>query len=165
MSYSLQMCGRFTQLYTWSEVHAFLDVFGTPRNLQPHYNVAPTTSVDVVRHDREGRRELVAMRWGLVPFFWKKSLRELPASFNARVETLAERPMFREALRRRRCIIPASGFYEWTGDKGAKVPHLFTAADGAPILASPGCGSAGAILRPAMICCPPPSLSPARQPG
>jgi putative SOS response-associated peptidase YedK len=78
------------------------------------------------------------MRWGLVPFFWKKTLKEVPATFNARVETIADRPMFREALQRRRCIIPASGFYEWTGAKGDKQPHLFTAADGSPILAFAG---------------------------
>ncbi len=53
------MCGRFTQRYTWSEVHAFLNVFGTPLNLRPRYNIAPTTTVDVVRLDAEGRRELV----------------------------------------------------------------------------------------------------------
>jgi putative SOS response-associated peptidase YedK len=132
------MCGRFTQHYTWAEVHEFLSVFGTPRNLQPRYNIAPTTNVDVLRLDREGHRELVSMRWGLVPFFWKKSLKEVPATFNARVETLADKPMLREALQHRRCIIPASGFYEWTGAKGDKQPHLFTAADGSPILAFAG---------------------------
>ena len=78
------------------------------------------------------------MRWGLVPFFWKKPLKEVPATFNARAETVHEKPMFREAFRRRRCIIPASGFYEWTGEKGNKTPHLFTAADASPILAFAG---------------------------
>ena len=56
------MCGRFTQHYTWSEVHAFLSLLGAPQNLRPHYNIAPTTNVDVVRLDREGRRERVPMR-------------------------------------------------------------------------------------------------------
>jgi len=132
------MCGRFTQHYTWSEVHAFLSLIGTPQNLRPHYNIAPTDKVDVVRLDRQGRRELVSMRWGLVPYFWKKTLKEAPATFNARAETVADKPMFREAFRRRRCIIPASGFFEWTGEKGDKQPHLFTAADGSPILAFAG---------------------------
>ena len=59
-------------------------MFGAPRNLRPRYNIAPTTNVDVIRVDREGRRELVSMRWGLVPYFWKKSLKEVPATFNAR---------------------------------------------------------------------------------
>ena len=132
------MCGRFTQNYSWEEVYNFLNLFGTPRNLRPRYNIAPTTSVDVVRLNADGKRELLSMRWGLVPFFWKKSLKEVPATFNARAETVAEKPMFREAFKRRRCIIPASGFFEWTGEKGDKTPHLFTAADGSPILAFAG---------------------------
>lgn len=132
------MCGRFTQNYTWQEVHAFLSLFGAPRNLRPRYNIAPTTQVDAVRLNAEGQRELVPMRWGLVPFFWKKPLKDVPATFNARAETVADKPMFRDAFKRRRCIVPASGFYEWTGGKGAKQPHLFTAADGSPILAFAG---------------------------
>ena len=131
------MCGRFTQHYTWSEVHAFLNVLGTPRNLRPRYNIAPTTTVDVVRLGEQGR-ELVPMRWGLVPFFWKKPLKEVPATFNARAETVTEKPMFRDAFKKRRCIIPASAFYEWTGGKGDKTPHLFSAADGSPVLAFAG---------------------------
>lgn len=132
------MCGRFTQNYTWQQVHQFLSVFGAPRNLRPRYNVAPTTMIDVVRLGAEGKRELVSMRWGLIPYFWKKTLRELPATFNARVETVAEKPMFRESFRKRRCIIPASGFFEWTGPKSDRQPHLFTAADGSPIIAFAG---------------------------
>ena len=132
------MCGRFTQRYTWSEVQEFLNVFGQPLNLRPRYNIAPTDTVDVIRLAPQGRRELVRMRWGLVPFFWKKPLKEVPATFNARAETVHEKPMFRDAFRRRRCIIPASGFYEWTGEKGNKTPHLFTAADASPVLAFAG---------------------------
>jgi len=132
------MCGRFTQRYTWNEVHTFLNVFGTPLNLRPRYNIAPTTTVDVVRLDREGRRELVPMRWSLVLMWWTKALKSVPATFNARAEGLKTKPMFRDAFKRRRCIIPASGFYEWTGGKGDKTPHLFSAADGSPILAFAG---------------------------
>ena len=131
------MCGRFTQRYTWSEVHAFLSVVGAPQNLQPRYNIAPTTTIDAVRLGGQGR-ELLSMRWGLVPPWWKKPLKQVPATFNARAETVAAKPMFRDAFRKRRCIVPASGFYEWTGGKGAKVPHLFTAGDGAPVLAFAG---------------------------
>jgi putative SOS response-associated peptidase YedK len=119
-------------------MHAFLSVFGAPRNLRPRYNIAPTTSVDVLRLNGEGQRELVSMRWGLVPFFWKKTLKDVPATFNARVETVHEKPMFRDAFKKRRCIIPASGFFEWTGDKKERQPHLFTAADGSPVLAFAG---------------------------
>jgi putative SOS response-associated peptidase YedK len=147
------MCGRFTQRYTWSEVLQFLRVFGPPRNLQPHYNIAPTMTVDVIRLDESGRRELVPMRWGLIPALWPKSLKEIPATFNARAESVADKPMFRDAFRGQRCIIPASGFYEWTGDKGNKQPHLFTAADGSPILAFAGLWDTGAIARPARMSC------------
>jgi len=73
------------------------------------------------------------MRWGLVPSWWKKPLSELPSTFNARAETVAEKPMFRMAFKSRRCIIPASGFYEWTGKAGAKTPHYFSAPSGEPL--------------------------------
>ena len=65
-------------------------------------------------------------------------MKDVPATFNARAETVAEKPMFRTAFRQRRCIIPASGFYEWTGPKGTRVPHLFTSSDGGPVLAFAG---------------------------
>ncbi len=126
------MCGRFTQAYTWTEVHAFLSVFGTPLNLRPRYNVAPTTTIDVVL-DRGRGREMVSMRWGLVPYWWSRTLKELPATFNARAESIATKPMFRDSFRSRRCIIPASGFFEWTDETAGKQPHYFTAADGSPL--------------------------------
>ena len=128
------MCGRFTQRYTWAEVHASLSVVGAPQNLQPRYNIAPTTTINVVRLGGQGR-ELLSMRWGLVPAWWAKPLKEVPATFNARAETVVSKPMFRDAFKKRRCVVPASGFYEWTGGAGQKVPHLFTAGDDAPVLA------------------------------
>jgi putative SOS response-associated peptidase YedK len=131
------MCGRFTQNYTWSEVHAFLNLLGPAQNSQPRYNIAPTRVIDVVRLTEHGR-EMVPMRWGLIPAWWKKPLKDLPSTFNARAESVAERPVFRDAFKKRRCIIPASGFYEWTGEKGQKQPHMFTAADGSPLLAFAG---------------------------
>jgi putative SOS response-associated peptidase YedK len=134
------MCGRFTQHYTWQEVHAFLSVLGAPRNLQPHYNIAPTDTVDVIRLNASGQRELVPMRWGLIPGWWKKSAKEVPATFNARAESVTDKPMFRGAFRARRCIIPASGFYEWTGPKNQRQPHLFTRADGSPVMGFAGLG-------------------------
>jgi putative SOS response-associated peptidase YedK len=69
------MCGQFTQRYTWSEVLEFMRLFG-PRNLQSHNNIAPTMTVDEIRLDESGRRELVPMRWGLIPARWPKSLKE-----------------------------------------------------------------------------------------
>ena len=78
------------------------------------------------------------MRWGLIPGWWKKTAKEVPATFNARAESVADKPMFRNAFKERRCIIPASGFFEWTGEKAQRQPHLFTAADGSPVLAFAG---------------------------
>ena len=73
------------------------------------------------------------MRWGLVLLWWRKPLKELPATFNARAETVAVMPMFRSAFKTRRCVILARGFYEWTGAKGDKTPHYFSAPDGRPL--------------------------------
>jgi putative SOS response-associated peptidase YedK len=126
------MCGRFTQQYTWSELVELYTLTQTPLNLKPRYNIAPTTMIDVVRaHD--GARELVSMRWGLIPAWWKKAIKDLPATFNARAETVADKPMFRSAFKRSRCIAPASGYYEWKTINGAKQPFYFSAADGGPL--------------------------------
>jgi putative SOS response-associated peptidase YedK len=132
------MCGRFTQNYTWSEVRDFLDLFGEPRNLRPRHNVAPTTMVDVVRLDDQGRLFMTQMRWDFIPAWWKKPLKEKKPSFIARVETVDTSPMFRDAYCKRRCIVPVSGFYEWTGPTKDRQPHLFTAADGSPLIALAG---------------------------
>lgn len=124
------MCGRFTQFYTWAEIRAAMDLTGVPRNLRPRYNIAPTTMVDVVRVGPAGR-ELVPMRWGLVPGWWKKSLKDLPSTFNARAETVAEKPLFRSAFKRSRCIVGSSGYFEWATIEGEKQPYFISAADGA----------------------------------
>jgi putative SOS response-associated peptidase YedK len=125
------MCGRFTQCYSWEEVHRFLNVLlpAAPPNLRPRYNIAPTTMIDVVV-DRGKGRELIQMRWGLIPEWWKQDANKVGATFNARSDDAASRPMFRSAFRQRRCVIPASGFYEWTGPKSDRQPHYFTAANG-----------------------------------
>lgn len=132
LQYRPAMCGRFTQHLSWAQIHRLAGLIGQPRNLPPRYNIAPTTAVEVIRPTEDGA-ELVPMRWGLVPSWWKKPLKELPATFNARAETVAEKPMFRSAFKARRCIIPASGFYEWTGAPGSKTPHYFTAPSGEPL--------------------------------
>jgi len=126
------MCGRFTQHYCWTEIHGFLNLSGPARNLQPRYNISPTTIIDVCRITEAGR-ELIPMRWGLIPSWWKKTVQEVPATFNARSETIADKPMFRSSFRTRRCIIPASGFYEWTGERGNKTPHYFSSTRQRPL--------------------------------
>ena len=126
------MCGRFTRQYTWRELYELYMLTSTPSNLEPRYNVCPTTKIDAVI-EREGRRELVTMRWGLIPVWWKKSAKETPATFNARAETVHAKPMFRSAFKRTRCLIPISGYYEWKTTADGKQPYYFSRCDGAPI--------------------------------
>ena len=76
---------------------------------------------------------MMPMRWGLVPSWWKKKAKEAPATFNARAETVAEKPTFREAFRRSRCLIPASGYYEWQKTPTGKQPYYYTTRDGSPL--------------------------------
>lgn len=126
------MCGRFTQAYTWREVYEFYDLTNPARNLRPNYNVAPTQQVNVIGPDGD-RLKMRDMRWGLVPSWWKKPLKELPSTINARAETVAEKPMFRSAFKRGRCLIPASGFYEWKRDGKDRQPYFVHMADGGPM--------------------------------
>lgn len=123
------MCGRFTQHYTWEQLVRLYRLTQPARNLEPHYNIPPTTTIDVVRvHD--DARELVPMRWGLVPYWWKKKAKQTPAAFNARSDTVADKTMFRNVFKRSRCLIPASGYYEWQSINGTKQPWYISAADG-----------------------------------
>lgn len=89
----------------------------------PRYNIAPTQPVAIVRNDAMGARELVLVRWGLLPP-WVKDPRDFTLLINARSETAADKPSFRGALRHKRCLVPSNGFYEWTGRAGARRPHL-----------------------------------------
>ena len=83
---------------------------------------------------KEGSRSLVPMRWGLIPSWWQKPLKDFKlATFNARAETVASKPMFRSASKRNRCLYPASGYYEWHDTPEGKQPYYFTRRDGAPV--------------------------------
>ena len=129
------MCGRFTNRLTWREIVALyrLAVPLVPeRNLPARYNVCPTDTIDTVI-ERCGKRDLLPMRWGLIPSWWKKTAKEMPATFNARAETVVEKPMFRDAFKRGRCLIPASGYYEWLATPTGKQPHYYTVRDGSPL--------------------------------
>src|SRR6266566_3723659 len=129
------MCGRFTYKLTWPELMRLyrLTLEAAGRNPQPRYNICPTDTIDAVI-EQDGKRQLVPMRWGLVPSLWPKPLKELKAAtFNARVETVADKPMFRDAFKRTRCLIPASGYYEWQDTSEGKQPYYFTRRDGQPI--------------------------------
>ena len=89
--------------------------------------------------ERDGKRDLVPMRWGLVPSWWSKPLKELKlATFNARAETVTTKPFFRNAFKRNRCLIPVSGYYEWQDTPSGKQPWYFTARDGSPALTIAG---------------------------
>lgn len=128
------MCGRFAvtlpndamaQLFAAAPANALPKV--------PNYNVCPTNDIHVVVSDVEIRR-LGAMRWGFLPH-WYKALNDGPLLINARAETLSEKPAFREACRQRRCLIPTSGFYEWSKDgEGNRLPWYVTRSDGAPLV-------------------------------
>jgi putative SOS response-associated peptidase YedK len=131
------MCGRYTYLLTWEEIVRLyrLTLDAPTRNLQPRYNICPTTDVDVVV-STDGKRSLVPMRWGLIPNWWAKPMKEMKlATFNARAESVASKPMFKESFARRRCLMPASGYYEWQHVPGEKKPqpYYFTRRDGEPI--------------------------------
>jgi putative SOS response-associated peptidase YedK len=131
------MCGRFTVKATWAELVALyrLTMDAPPHNLRPRYNVCPTDPVDVVTAERE----LVPMRWGLIPRWWSKTIKEAKmATFNARAETIETKPFFRDAFRHTRCLIPMSGYYEWQNTPSGKQPWYFTARDGSPILTAAG---------------------------
>jgi len=145
------MCGRFdTSHLTWADIHAQLSAFGehfpvvtAPINMQPDDDVRPTTP-QVTARLQDGAWVLEKMRWGLVPF-WRggKPLKDTEkgrgdgfklTTFNCRVETAASAATFRDAFAKRRCIVPASGWYEWTGPanpkEGGKTKHRFARTDG-----------------------------------
>ena len=124
------MCGRFTQRMTWRELHERMDLIGTPLNLRPRYNVAPSQDVAVVRPNEDGRT-LAMLRWGLIPA-WAREPNIGYKLINARAETAAEKPSFRSAWRHRRCLIPADGFYEWKREGKTRQPWLFEMRDAAP---------------------------------
>ena len=128
------MCGRYS-LTTPLEALRHLFDFAESPNLRPRYNIAPTQSVPVVRAGEgqgQHRRALGTMRWGLVPSF-AKDISIASRMINARGETVAEKPAFREAFRSRRCLVPADGYYEWRTEDGQRQPYRVTRKDGAPM--------------------------------
>jgi putative SOS response-associated peptidase YedK len=123
------MCGRFTNSAKLEQIKTEFKV-GTknPNLFQPRYNIAPTQMIDVV-FEPETERVLSQLKWGLVPS-WAKDVEIGSRMINARAETITEKPSFREAFRQRRCVIPASGFYEWQKmERRAKQPYYFYLKD------------------------------------
>jgi len=116
------VCSRYNLTET---LEAVRDHFGVVNGepYPPRYNIAPTQPVLIVRLDEVRRRELVLVRWGFIPS-WAKDPTRLSLMINARAEGATEKASFRGAMRHRRCLVPANGFYEWTGKSGAREPHL-----------------------------------------
>jgi len=120
------MCGRFAITL----VHGFFTRFAVevPEiEFKPRYNIAPTQDVPIIIGPRPNRA--VMMRWGLIPF-WAKDSKIGNRLINARAETVATKPAFRVSLKRRRCLVPATGFYEWKRTRGGKEPHFIRRKDG-----------------------------------
>ncbi len=124
------MCGRYTLTSPATTLAASFDI-GTIAELAPRYNVAPSQSVPVVRMAATGTREWVEVRWGLIPS-WAKDPAIGQRLINARAETAAAKPAFRAAMRRRRCLVPADGFYEWQKRAQGKQPFYIRRRDDAP---------------------------------
>lgn len=125
------MCGRFA-FYSPSEATAALfGVESSTAEVEPRYNIAPTQYIAAVRNDQEEKRELAMLRWGLVPF-WAKDPSIGNRMINARAETVAEKPSFRNAYSKRRCMILADGFYEWQKGGERKTPWFISLVDGSP---------------------------------
>lgn len=115
------MCGRFVLKAPFSELVRLYNVTNNV-NLEPRYNIPPTEDIAVVRN-RDGKRTLDMLRWGLVPY-WANDIKIGYSLINAKCETVAEKPAFRDAFKERRCIIPADGFYEWKKlDAKTKQPY------------------------------------------
>ena len=121
------MCGRYS-LHASPEVIALAFKLGLMPEIKAHYNIAPGTPILIVRDDKEEGRVAELYRWGLIPR-WAKDRAIGNKLANARAETVAEKPSFRSAFKRWRCLIPANGFYEWQGVKGRKQPYYIYPKD------------------------------------
>lgn len=124
------MCGRYTQSKDLQTLEIRFGFTAPAMDISPRFNVAPMQYAPVVILEN-GERRLKTMRWGLVPF-WAKDEKIASKLINARAETLTEKPSFRQALAKRRCLVLADGFYEWEKREGAKTPHYFYLREGQP---------------------------------
>jgi putative SOS response-associated peptidase YedK len=126
------MCGRYASSRGAHDLASHFDIEDVPEeDLAPSYNVAPTDPVAVVCV-RDGTRRLKVVRWGLVPS-WAKDAKGAARLINARSESVADKPAFRAAYERRRCLVPADGYYEWKVTDGRKQPYYLSARDGSPL--------------------------------
>ena len=151
------MCSRYSLTSPPEAVRAYFGYPDAP-NFPARYNLAPTQAITVVALDREGVRRFRLMRWGLLPPFVKDP-KQFPTLINARSEEVLEKPSFSHAMRFRRCLVPADGFYEWTGPKGKRRPFLLRPREG-QLIAFAGLyerwrdGAGGEIDTVAILTCP-----------
>ncbi len=124
------MCGRYA-LHSHPDVIALQFGLSVPFDWKPRYNIAPTQLSPVVRIDERNEHEFALLRWGLIPS-WSKDVSIGARMINARAETIASKPAFRSAFRRRRCLVPADGYYEWQGEPGRKQAYLIRPAAEGP---------------------------------
>lgn len=124
------MCGRMVQVL---DAELIKEVFGLPETPQLHqsYNVAPTAQIPVIRQDAEHNNRLDFLSWGFLPS-WSKDPAKI--QINAKSESVSEKPFFRTAIKYRRCLIPSSGFFEWTAEGKGKVPYYITMKDSSPMV-------------------------------
>ncbi len=128
------MCGRYAAFLPPDAIAALFETTGAVPNWAPSWNMAPTRDAPVIRlHPQSGERRLDLLRWGLVPH-WAKDPKAVRMTINARAESIASTPMFRDAFARRRCLVPADAFYEWQVADGVKQPWAIARADGQPLV-------------------------------
>ena len=125
------MCSRYNLISSPKVVRDYFS-YETEAEFPPRYNIAPSQPVAIVRRNARGVRELALVLWGLIPG-WVKDPRAFKRLINARAETAAEKPSFRGPIRHRRCLVPADGYYEWTGPARARRPHLVRLKSGGPM--------------------------------
>ena len=131
--YPRRMCGRFVSAMPAEMIRRLFRIEGRLPNAPPSWNVAPRQQALVVRlHPETGARHLDLLGWGLVPH-WIGDPKAARRPINARAETVATTPMFRDAFARRRCLVPADAFYEWRKTETGKLPYAIARADGAPL--------------------------------
>lgn len=124
------MCSRYSLTSPHEAVRGYFN-YKDGHAFPPRPNIAPTQPVAIIRNDHGNERELRLVRWALLPP-WVKNPRDFTTLINARSETICEKPSFRGAIRHKRCLVPADGFYEWTGAKGSKRPFLIRPHDRGP---------------------------------
>lgn len=129
------MCSRYSLICSPDDLCRAFGSFEV-EDFPPRYNIAPSQPVLILRASVKGGQEFQLVRWGLIPS-WSKDPAKLSMLVNARAETAAGKPSFRGAMRHRRCLIPTTGYYEWTGGRGSRQPHLIKVA-GRPVFAMAG---------------------------